>query len=850
MATPAPDTTQPIRAAKKAPMKPLTLKTLNAYINDVEKRLKQIDAVTLGHVEQLEASVEDIKNQFGQKPAEHYVQLSGRLDRLAREMTEGLNNTQADVAAGLAEAMRNPTLSNLQLAILQADRRIEDCETSQSAAITKINRHIADIATAVDAEFEKIHARQTQETSIREDAMSEMKRIQKNSQVHLERRLNQVEEESARAISSIGNKIIDMGRDMQDKVISSEKLIKNHVHESAQNSKAEFESVKKRLLARIEAVENANETLDTQFGRGLASLTSRVEDLEFGLASGAAQASVAASLAPTPEPVFNEANVGSQDFTVNADPDMHDLALDEPQPFPAVQELEPLPPVTHVQPVTPVPLSVGLAPYSESPSLEIQNDVSIPDPRVTPISRPSPYAPVPQALSVQQRDTSLDLQENLEPLPTFTDIDNLPIDMSDLPYADPAYAEADYADINRLVEGGVDAARPKGRHSKKGKVRNTSFKKVKPVKSKSATSSKPSKGSNALRLGALTLGTLALSYVVASQTILKSDETQISSEPRTPKQILAADASSSQTQVQTTAPAIGNYQDNKPVLIAANTPAAATLESAARDGNAIAQLQLGVSWYEAGQIEQGIDMIRQSANQDQPAALYRLAKLYENGEGGLTADSTTARKLTERAARGGNRIAMHDLGLYYAEGRGGVKVDMTAAAKWFEKAAQRGVVDSQYNLAILYESGQGLPTNTENSLVWYSIAARQGDQMAEQRASALAEQLGAIVAENAETRVKAFKPTHIDEAANGIFRDMPWSQSILSVNAVSTDPRLVVSRTQTMLNGLGYSVGAPDGQMGPKTRSAILAFERSTGLPETGEVNSALVEQLEAASGV
>jgi len=55
---------------------------------------------------------------------------------------------------------------------------------------------------------------------------------------------------------------------------------------------------------------------------------------------------------------------------------------------------------------------------------------------------------------------------------------------------------------------------------------------------------------------------------------------------------------------------------------------------------------------------------------------------------------------------------------------------------------------------------------------------------------------------------------------------------------------------QTLLNELGYSVGTADGQVGARTRTAIIAFEKANGLPETGRINTALVDQLELAAGV
>ena len=190
---------------------------------------------------------------------------------------------------------------------------------------------------------------------------------------------------------------------------------------------------------------------------------------------------------------------------------------------------------------------------------------------------------------------------------------------------------------------------------------------------------------------------------------------------------------------------------------------------------------------------------------------------------------------------------MHDLALYFAEGRGGVDINMPKAAKWFEKAAERGVVDSQFNLGVLFESGQGLPQNMENALVWYSIAGAQGDQMAAGRVGVLRQTLPAADVERADSRIAAFAPSRIDEEANGIFNNVPWAKppQVASNNAAKAG----IIQTQTLLNELGYTVGAADGAIGPKTKNAILDFQRVYGLEETGVVSAELIENLETASG-
>lgn len=75
--------------------------------------------------------------------------------------------------------------------------------------------------------------------------------------------------------------------------------------------------------------------------------------------------------------------------------------------------------------------------------------------------------------------------------------------------------------------------------------------------------------------------------------------------------------------------------------------------------------------------------------------------------------------------------------------------------------------------------------------------------------------------------------------ANGVDEPAEWA------DASPTPNTALVSRAQSLLNKLGYEVGAPDGLMGAKTRDAIKSFERKNGLQETGTVTIPLVTKLE-----
>ncbi len=108
-------------------------------------------------------------------------------------------------------------------------------------------------------------------------------------------------------------------------------------------------------------------------------------------------------------------------------------------------------------------------------------------------------------------------------------------------------------------------------------------------------------------------------------------------------------------------------------------------------------------------------------------AQYKLGSLHEKGVG-LPRDLAQAKVWYGRAAERGNARAMHNLAVIHAENpAAGGKPDFTTAAQWFKRGAEFGLRDSQYNLAVLYARGMGVPQDLEQSYLWFSAAAAQGD---------------------------------------------------------------------------------------------------------------------------
>ena len=210
-----------------------------------------------------------------------------------------------------------------------------------------------------------------------------------------------------------------------------------------------------------------------------------------------------------------------------------------------------------------------------------------------------------------------------------------------------------------------------------------------------------------------------------------------------------------------------------PTVAGPLAPRSVSLEAAAQGGDPVAQYQLALQRLGSGRTADGLGLLRGAANHGLAMAQYRLAKVYERGEG-VAADLGTARQWTERAANAGNRRAMHDLGVYYARGDG-APLDEATAFRWFRQAAELGVADSQYNLGVLYQQGRGVQANASESLFWFAIAARQGDTDAAARATAEEAQLTTTQVQQARARAQAFRPRAASAVANGDFGQRPWS---------------------------------------------------------------------------
>ena len=180
-------------------------------------------------------------------------------------------------------------------------------------------------------------------------------------------------------------------------------------------------------------------------------------------------------------------------------------------------------------------------------------------------------------------------------------------------------------------------------------------------------------------------------------------------------------------------PALGG--DEPPTGEAAPLAAMAVVPTDARptldpNGPGSAEYDQAIERLESGD-ESAVELMKRAAELGYAPAQAHMAALYQSGDNGVAMDLAESRRWARRAAEGGDPRGMHFYAMELYDGVGGER-NRGEALTWLRRAAERGLVDSQYNVARLYENGdEGIARNATEALKWYTIAARGGDQQAQ-----------------------------------------------------------------------------------------------------------------------
>lgn len=248
----------------------------------------------------------------------------------------------------------------------------------------------------------------------------------------------------------------------------------------------------------------------------------------------------------------------------------------------------------------------------------------------------------------------------------------------------------------------------------------------------------------------------------------------------------------------------------------------------------------------------GAGWLLRAANRGSAQSAFNVAVMYERGFV-VERDSSKAAEWYRKAADAGLPTAKHNLALLLRDGKG-VPRDVKAAIQLLLSAAHQGMAASMFILGDIYEQGDGGTKDPAAALAWFAVAgeferqtSRDGEtplaRTAGQRAQSLKRTLTTEELERAQTlaqsefkQIVAALTRHPPAPSNA---QTPAQPKMPTPEAPAIDwPQSIadqVRAVQQVLFDLKRLRDKPDGVAGPMTRSAIRDFQKSVGLPETGE---------------
>ena len=771
----------------------------------------------------LEQRLDTMAQSVGQMVGEARNELAGQLQAALEGVAgEGLEGALADVNRRLAAAERRQaqTIEAISLEIKRmsesVDKRLRAVEVrNDDAAASAVREELSRMAQTLEQRFDDIERR---EAAAFDRMGLEVGRLSER----LEERVGAVETRSAQAIEHVGEQVARMAERFNQRHELLSRELSERMLDSEERSGARVAEAIASIMQRLQEVEEHSQEAIAPVQKAVSSVASKLEQYESAKDDNPPLASI-----PTP-------SRRTEDFPSFGD----DLSDPEPQPYVSPMDsaqpvrAAPLPPLSTATPNAAPVLrqsqdendiyfaediddllndDLGEDPFTPDLPIETKEIVSPDDDLLIeeaeaaadtslappPVDEDPFWAPDELDLSTPQPDptlttqsTSIDSDDAFEPLMSEH------ADSGDVPLAGAAPETLD------LTEPPAEE-KPPGKNDYLAQARKAAQAQSLPKTREQAPTPKLSlRGPSRIILWGAT--GLVAAMLIGGALYLNGGEEAVETapEPEAPPPAPALEAAPASEAVDPDAafeatpedpfaqvapsgePTTATGANDTPIAAAQGTvqpvvagplaPRNVSIEQAAQGGDLTAQYELALQRLAAGRTQDGVTMLRRAADRGFPMAQYRLAKLYERGEG-VEADLTLARQWTERAAAAGNRRAMHDLGVYFARGEG-APLDEAAAFRWFRQAAELGVADSQYNLGVLYQQGRGVNASASEALFWFLVAARQGDQDAGARATALEAQLPQIQVQQARARAAAFRPRAASAVANGEFGQRAWAR--------------------------------------------------------------------------
>ena len=133
------------------------------------------------------------------------------------------------------------------------------------------------------------------------------------------------------------------------------------------------------------------------------------------------------------------------------------------------------------------------------------------------------------------------------------------------------------------------------------------------------------------------------------------------------------------------------------------------------------------------------DFWRARAEEGDALAQVNLGVMYENGRG-VPEDDAEAVRWFRLAAEQGNAFSQSNLGVKYLNGEG-VPQDDAEAVRWWRLAAEQRYANAQFMLGVMYRFGTGVPEDNVLASMWWNLAAAQGNENAQENKDIVEQQM-------------------------------------------------------------------------------------------------------------
>ncbi len=254
----------------------------------------------------------------------------------------------------------------------------------------------------------------------------------------------------------------------------------------------------------------------------------------------------------------------------------------------------------------------------------------------------------------------------------------------------------------------------------------------------------------------------------------------------------------------------------------------------------------------------GAGWLLRAAQAGSTQAAFNVGVMYERGFV-VERDSSKAIEWYRKAVEADMPMAKHNLALLLRDGKGAAR-NGKEAVELLKSATRQGMVASMFTLGDIYERGDAAPKDQAAALAWFTIAAELDRQMNKgedtplsktsgQRAQILqrlltpaelerAQQVGQEEFKQIVEALQPPKPASLPQSS-GLPPTAPQIASVDPPGWPQAANEQVRAIQQTLFD-LKLLRDPPDGALGPMTRTAIRAFQKSAGARETGEPSKEL----------